>query len=530
FSWSKRTLAKLMRRQITSMSAACLPDVYLFPDDIPVNLAVPDDLFKLSALFPGRELYLVAGSDVILNASAYRQEGIGTAATYNHILFTRVDTAHVDDPRKATDILKGKIVSLSLPAYYESASSTQIRDYIDKDMDIGMLVDPVVQDFIYARGLYLRMPQYKREITALASGGCEVRESGTYYDAAFRDGAGTVRARIRAKSVGVTDLYDALDGLRGAAEIVRKLASGRILLIEQTEGGGEELRALLCDLLARSLVREHTYALYRCREEAETDFAAQAGFLPVPGQSDLLYADMRSPLVLIEDALQRIKEPFASDEAVAAAVMSTRPSLRRAIANLFPGKLLLCFDMEAINAGLIEKVRACNGVADVPPGEKRYGKYMCVPYGKILADTIVPNTVTKALHADKVFHADESGFDIMESPGYSPLVNQVKTLKSFRRPVLLIDDLLHNGYRLEKLDPLFRQEGVEIERIIVGVLSGRGLDLMREQKREVDCEYFIPNMLYWFTESLLFPFIGGDSVSGEIGARDYPPSINLILP
>ena len=53
---------------------------------------------------------------------------------------------------------------------------------------------------------------------------------------------------------------------------------------------------------------------------------------------------------------------------------------------------------------------------------------------------------------------------------------------------------------------------------------------MREQNREVDCEYFIPNMLYWFTESLLFPFIGGDSVSGEIGDRDYPPSINLILP
>jgi hypothetical protein len=221
---------------------------------------------------------------------------------------------------------------------------------------------------------------------------------------------------------------------------VRKLASGRILLVEQPEGGGEELRQLLCDLLARSLEREHTYALYLGAGEAEADIAAQAGFLPIPGQGDLLYADMRSPLVLIEDALQRIKEPFASDEAVVAAVLSTRPSLRRAIANLFPGKLLLCFDMEAINAGLIEKVRARNGVADVPPAEKRYGKFMCVPYGKILADTIVPNTVTKALHADKVFHADESGFDITESPGYSLLVNQVKTLKSFRRPVLLIDD------------------------------------------------------------------------------------------
>jgi cytidyltransferase-like protein len=37
FSWSKRTLAKLLRRQIVSMSAANLPDVYVFPDDIPLT-------------------------------------------------------------------------------------------------------------------------------------------------------------------------------------------------------------------------------------------------------------------------------------------------------------------------------------------------------------------------------------------------------------------------------------------------------------------------------------------------------------
>lgn len=531
FSWSKRTLAKLLRRQIVSMSAASLPDVYLFPDDIPVNLAVPDDLSNLRSLFPGRELYIVAGSDVILNASAYRQDGPGTAARYNHILFTRVDTAHPDGTRRAEDILKGKIVSLSLPAYYESASSTQIRDYIDKDMDIGMLVDPVVQDFIYARGLYLRMPQYKRRLTAPAeTGGREVGEKNGVYAAVAKDASGSVLSRIRAESVGVSDLYDALGGRRTAAEAVRRFASGRILLVGQTEGGGEELRALLCELLARSLKKEHTYALYRSKGEDDRDAARQTGFLPVPGEDDLLYADMRAPMVLIEDVLQRIKEPFAGDEAVREAVASTRPSLRRAIADMFPGRLLLCFDMEAINAGLIEKVRACNGVSSYPPGDRRLGNYMCVPYGKILADTIVPNTVTKALHADKVFHADEGGFDITEAPGYSPLVNQIKTLKSFRRPVLLIDDLLHNGYRLEKLDPLFREQGVEIERIIVGVLSSRGLDLMREQKREVDCEYFIPNMQYWFTESLLFPFLGGDSVSGEIGVRDFPPSINLILP
>jgi len=530
FSWSKRTLAKLLRRQIVNMSAANLPDVYLFPDEIPVNIAVPEDLKNLSNLFRDRELYLVAGSDVILGASAYRQSGPGTAATYHHILFSRVETAHSDDNRRAEDILRGRVISLSLPAYYESASSTQIREYIDKDMDIGMLVDPVVQDFIYARGLYLRMPQYKQEISAIATRRCEVRETGDEYAASYKSTDGDILARIRSRSVSVTDLYDVLGEMRGSAETVRRLASGRIIWIEETSGSGEPLRALLCDLLARSLIREHTYALYRCADKSEREIAEQLGFLPVNGQETLLYADMRAPLVLLEDTLQRIKEPFASDEAVRAAVESTRPALRRSICAMFPGTLLLCFDMEAINDGLIEKVRALNGVSNVPPTEKTLGRAMCVPYGKVLAETIVPNTVTKALHADKVFHANESGFDIDESPGYSPLTNQIRTIKSFRRPVLLIDDLLHNGYRLEKLDPLFREQGVEIERIIVGILSGRGLDLMREQKRNVDCEYFIPNMRYWFTESLLYPFIGGDSVAGGTVERDYPPSINLILP
>ncbi len=530
FSWSKRTLARLLRRQIVSMSSANLPDVYLFPDDIPVNIAMQEDLKTLSRLFCDRELYLVAGTDVILNASAYRQSGPGTAATYHHILFSREDGAHGEDTRRAEDMLRGRVVLLSLPAYYESASSTQIRDYIDKDMDIGMLVDPVVQDFIYARGLYLRMPQYKFEISAISQRRCEVREAGDEYAAIYRGEEGEPLARIKSRSVNVTDLYDVLGEMRGAAETVRRLASGRILWIEEASGAGEPLRTLLCDLLARSLIREHTYALYRCEAESEREIAEQLGFLPVANQSALLYADMRAPLVLIEDTLQHIKEPFASDEEVRRAVESTRPALRRSICALFPGTLLLCFDMEAINDGLIEKVRSLNGVSNIPPAEKTLGRAMCVPYGKILAGTIVPNTVTKALHADKVFHANESGFDIMESPGYSPLANQIKTIKSFRRPVLLVDDLLHNGYRLEKLDPLFREQGVEIERIVVGILSGRGLDLMREQKRNVDCEYFIPNMLYWFTESLLYPFIGGDSVAGGIAERDYPPGINLILP
>ncbi len=87
FSWSKKTLPKLLRRRIVSISTADQWDTYLFPDEIPVNIAMPDDLARLRQLFPGRDVYLVAGSDVIANASAYKHTEPGTAADYDHIIF-----------------------------------------------------------------------------------------------------------------------------------------------------------------------------------------------------------------------------------------------------------------------------------------------------------------------------------------------------------------------------------------------------------------------------------------------------------
>lgn len=536
FSWSKKTLPKLLRRQIASMSVADQWDVYLFPDDIPVNIAIPEDLELLRSLFSGRDMYIVAGSDVILNASAYTVEAPGAAACYDHIVFLRIDENRaVLDDHKVQDILKGKLIMLSLPAYYESASSTQIREYIDKDLDIAMLVDPVVQEFIYSQGLYLREPQYKRQIAAHALSFKFQKKADTYtVRLCERVASGAELGRVSGKTLSIPGLYEALGSME-AAEQVRLCTSGKILLLQKpltpSQDAERVLLPLCNELLARSLASDHTYAIYRAEPgDSMPPLLEQMGFLPVPGQADVLYVDMRSPMVIILDAFERIKEPLHSDPSVIEAVLKTRPKLRCALCSLFPGKLLLAFDAELLNDALLDKVQSCNGVLDVPAGERRLGPCMCVPYGKVLSGVTVPNTVTKALHADKRFFADLSGFGITEFPGYSQLLNQVRTLKSFRRPVLLVDDLLHNGYRMEKLDPLFKEEGVEIARILVGILSGRGRDLMLRQDRKVEFQYFIPNLLYWFNESLLYPFLGGDSVEGGSQTLSLLPSINLILP
>ncbi len=541
FSWSKRTLPKLLRRKIVHISVADQWDTYLFPDDLPINIAMPQDLAALRAVFPGREVYLVAGSDVIRNASAYRTDAPGCAAEFDHIIIRRPAAEEAGLP-PVSSLLRGKLIEFFLPEQLESISSSRIREYIDKNLDVSALVDPIVQAYIYEYGLYLRSPMLKHVLKPqdYAFGTPDTQDAPPELFeflhrtqrpsavALYRRGERRPIAWACGHTTGIAELYGELHDVE-ACSAVRRCTSGKLLMIDRICADGEQTRALLNELLVRSLRSDHTYALCRCTgDDALQNALEQLGFLPVEGAPGLYSVDMRAPMVLIQDVLLCIKEPHHDAQEVLEAIRAARPRLRRALGALYPGKLLLCFDAELLNQSLMFKVQQHNNV--LGSTGKHLGSLMCVPYGKILSDEIVPNTVTKTLHADKSFAPAGGSFSVVEYPGYSPLETQVRTIKAFRRSVILVDDLLHKGYRIGKLNPLFEREGLEISRIIVGILSGRGQDLMREQHRQVDCEYFIPNLHYWVTESLLYPFIGGDSVSERPTAGRMLPSANLILP
>ena len=273
---------------------------------------------------------------------------------------------------------------------------------------------------------------------------------------------------------------------------------------------------LVNELLARSLASDHTFALARC----EGEWLEELGFSPVEDAEGLLCVDMRAPIVLIQDVLLCIKKPHHDEPQVRAAVENARPRLRRALCALYPGRLVLSFDAELLNQSLMYRVQNFGGVLGAPAGQ--LGRAMCVPYGKILSDEIVPNTVTKTLHVDKTFAPDGSSFSVPAYPATTPCAIGARAIKAFRRPVILVDDLLHNGYRLDKLSPVFAAaEELEIRTVVVGILSARGRDLMEVQGRQVD-PIFIPNLHYWVTESLLYPFLGGDSVGTPAPGRMLP--------
>ena len=565
FSWSKKTQPSLVRRQIVSMSVADEFDVYLFPHDIPVNLATPEDLDRLRQVFAGRELYLAVGSDVVANASSYRAApSPGSVHSLNHIVFRRSSGAEGQEIEADLSRISGRVIQLQLPTHLEDISSTRIRENIDLGRDISSLIDPVVQDFIYRNSLYLREPQYKQILRAgdlvfshisqpnrllweeVTEALLQARAPAPQTDP--RDGvcllrSGGPRSRLLGfltlRTVNSGSLYEALEDPE-LADFVRRRTAGKIRLLTSltvvpgAAGGHDVGQLLMTEALSRAISEDCGYAVwYGPASEDTLDLLERQGFVraELPSRQPLLLVDMRSPSVLLQNIPTTLKEPFSSDPAVLKAVKAAHRNMQRALTGLYPGSLILSLNAEVIYHRLVRKIVDLNGVPAEPTVPRVLGPKMCVPFGKILRGNAIPNTVTKTIHTDKVFAQDLRSFTIESFPGYAPLESQIRTIHSFRRPVILVDDLLHSGTRINALDPLFRQEGVVIDQVLVGLLSGRGRDLIAAKGLSVDSVYFIPNMESWFVESTMYPFIGGDTVGhDEPSVPGLTPAVNLILP
>lgn len=578
FSWSKKTQPRMIRRKIITMSVADEGNVYIFPDDEPINIANPEDLAKLRQMLPDKDLYVVVGSDVIINASSYKaQPSENSIHTFNHVVFRRESAEEgekkQDDLTEAYRMISGRVVELTLPVHLEDISSTRIRENIDYNRDISNLIDTVAQNYIYDNSLYLREPQYKsimqtktirfepllhRYSNIISDLEQEIKARGhnfyrlkDYLDrsevrtTALRDGGrgDRVCALAAMREITTAGLYEEFRDAQIAAYL-REKATGRIMVI-----GGiyfshdttirDIVQLLLTETISQALQEDVTYAVYHpvVGEDKNRKILSalkRQGFseIVIEGRHTGIYeVDMKSPLSVFQNMDTVLKAPFDKNEKILEVMEQAHIDLQMALTRLYPGNLVLSFNSGVMHHKIINMVTKENGVLSEPAKVRKLGPYMCVPFGKILRGMAVPNTVTKTLHTEKRFDPDLKGFSIEEYPYYSPIANQIKTIKSFGRPVILVDDLLHKGYRMQELDPILKANNVEVSKLVVGLLSGRGKDLMTIQGRKVDSAYFIPNLKSWFVESSLYPFIGGDGVKREYETdSSLQASINLILP
>ncbi|MGN0136940.1 nicotinate-nicotinamide nucleotide adenylyltransferase [Anaerotignum sp.] len=567
FSWSKKTQPHLVRRKILDISVANEENIYLFPENIPINIANPKDLHRLRSLFPGKEVYMVAGSDVVRNASSYRLPTVADAIqTFPHILFLRESGEEKAEREESPyTCIQNEVIELKLPAYFEDISSTRIRENIDQNRDISNLIDPVAQNYIYENSLYLREPQYKQLLKTKAveilhldgeEGTTvlkELAETEEYLSSALQqpasrmtivfdqEGKGRPDAVMVYRHLATTELYGEFGDMDTAAYI-RENTSGKIVLLtacwtREHSKIDDLCQILLTETLAKCLSEDFTYAIFSPQKGdipfQQREVFQRQGFLTLKGNRErqIYVVDMKNPVTLYHNMQTALKEPFNGNERVLRTLTEAHHRFQSALTKLYPGELVISFDAGILQNQLIDLITKANHVPKEMLPVRTLGKKMCVPFGKILKGIAIPNTVTKMLHTEKAFQPDIRSFRIKEFPQYLPLDAQVRTIKSFRRPVILVDDLLHKGYRIRELDPIFKQENVDIDRIIVGVLSGRGRDLMEIQGRKAESAYFIPSLRAWFVETSMYPFIGGDAVEREGEQKgNLLPSVNLELP
>lgn len=561
FSWSKKTQPYRLRRRIAAMAVADVFHVSIFPEDFPVNIANPENLHELRAAFPGRSVSIVVGSDVVLHASSYKKSVTPDSIhTFDHVVFRRTEP---DAELADYSCITGKVLELTLPPQLEEISSTRIREAVDANRDISNLIDPTVQEFIYRRGLYLREPQDKpvlrTEDLSFLPASPETAEKFLRTMLSVPTAA-ALRAQIESRGDDVMVCRDTDGTILGAASyacldsarlfarlgdpalsgLVRQNAGGRTLLISglfvpRGERQSDLCQLLITEVLTLALSREFTYALYLPLEGAVSGYGRQLltlqGFVPAGDSTDALAVDMRCPIVLSRNVDTAVKAPFSSSPRVLAAIAAAHRRLQAALTKLQPGSLVLSLSAGVIYHRLLQRITGRNGVPAEPTTPRVLGPDICVPYGKILRGVAVPNTVTKTLRTDKVYEPDLSSYSIEAYPDYSPLADQVRTIHAFDRPVILVDDMLHDGKRIRRLAPLFAQTNTPVDQVLVGYLTGMGRDLMEQLGYDVDAIYYLPNLRLRFVESTLYPFIGGDTVRrSEALPGGLQPAVNRILP
>ena len=561
FSWSKKTQPYRLRRRIAAMAVADVFHVSIFPEDFPVNIANPENLHELRAAFPGRSVSIVVGSDVVLHASSYKKPVTPDSIhTFDHVVFRRTEP---DAEPADYSCITGKVLELTLPPQLEEISSTRIREAVDANRDISNLIDPTVQEFIYRRGLYLREPQDKpvlrTEDLSFLPASPETAEKFLRTMLSVPTAA-ALRTQIESRGDDVMVCRDTDGTILGAASyacldsarlfarlgdpalsgLVRQNAGGRTLLISglfvpRGERQSDLCQLLITEVLTLALSREFTYALYLPLEGAVSGYGRQLltlqGFVPAGDSTDALAVDMRCPIVLSRNVDTAVKAPFSSSPRVLAAITAAHRRLQAALTKLQPGSLVLSLSAGVIYHRLLQRITGRNGVPAEPTTPRVLGPDICVPYGKILRGVAVPNTVTKTLRTDKVYEPDLSTYSIEAYPDYSPLPDQVRTIHAFARPVILVDDMLHDGKRIRRLAPLLAETNTPVDQVLVGYLTGMGRDLMEQLGYDVDAIYYLPNLRLRFVESTLYPFIGGDTVRrSEALPGGLQPAVNRILP
>ncbi len=577
FSWEKQATPNLIRKNITCMSVADEVGIYMYPDDFPTNIGSNLSMGTLKSNFPDSEVYIVINEQTLLKSDCYKMpKRKNSIHNFSHIIIQESGKSESNAYREHIDYLiskiEGKVKVLDLPKSYEEILSCETKDYISENADLSDLIDPLAQKYIYEHGIYQSKPRYKSLIRSISID-VEIAkdfDSELLHQLTQSFFADSDKAQRRIEKIAIKqdsrilllkdiekngeiigfsifhrirtrDIYSEFKD-SSISNHIYDIAVGNIafingIFIKHNTRYTKLEYMVLTETLAYCLANEYDFSLYCNTISQKADLSVDEllddfGYIKLKTNKEdnaVFAVNMTNPCTLYMDIRTTMKEPYKGSAAVGRVITKTRRRLMKAIAELYPGNLMLPFDRAMLHETLIKKICKENGVQIAETDI--LGASVCVPYGTILHDNIIPNTITKSLHTEKYFNPDVQSYNIGAFPYYLDLDIQLRIVNSFGKPIILVDDLLNKGYRINTLGPILNREKVEVKKVIVGILSDRGKELAEKKGWEVDSAYYVPKLRVWFNESAMYPFIGGDALwRGAYPMRNLLPSVNLMLP
>ncbi|MBN2796316.1 MAG: hypothetical protein JXR88_12975 [Clostridia bacterium] len=580
FHWKRRTQPSLIRKQIAEMTIGDQFYLYTFPQNLPIHLKRKEDLNQLKRLFEDKKIYLIIGEDALLHDSIYQQED-HPVYEWPHIIYKRSNFNYAEEDKAIIESriqhIAGGALIRTLKEEFETIDVDQIRRNIDNNWDGFNVIDDLATRFINSRNIYKNEPQFKSivPITPIRLELQKLKDEknlealcenfGMNYNyLTYLQGRNPLdlnqeplperyilkimhetEQKIVALSIFAMaepkNLFDEIKCLDILEEIANKKLN-KILIIDYVlMKPTHDIHALdqiiLTETLMISISKGYQYGVVKWLNQQDVSpdihgVLLRSGFKEYEchyTKQQLFGVDMSSPVVLNLDGTTRMKSAYRQNDEIREQIKLVRSDLQHAIVNLYPGCLVLSFDRSMLYNHLIRLITSQNDVS-IHHGTS-LGSHMCVPYGDIFKRWLLPNTITKAFHTERYYKPTLEEYDVKAYPGYLSIENQVKVLKAFDLPIILVDDILDKGKRLEAFQVPLQESGVTISQVVVGILSERGKKKFNDKKIAVKGAYYIPNIKVWFNEADLYPFIGGDSVERPSNVSQYGLiSANLMLP
>lgn len=539
FNWKNKLLPFKERQDIAFQKTASNFNVFVFPSCFPINIANPKDVKKLIKIFKNKDLYLVLNYNQIAQNLVNKQRQHKNALyNCNYILHNRNSMDNNINIESIIDKINGNVVELNLNKSYREDVIYKSVGYkrkfkVDIIEDISKnIVDEIGRYIFMYTDLYKNIGEEldNKNISLLV-----IREN---------NNNDKIVGFSAFHKISLADVFKEFKNL-DIANYVRKNTSGKIVIIDGMynipyEEGNSLEQILLMETLSYCLKNDFTYAIYH-NTLLDYDSKNVHEVLKLYGfnklnccdnDKDIYCVDMKFPICLTLDIENLINKEFLKSSRIRSIIEETRNKIKLYLTKLFPGSLIMSFDVSMLQNSLVNQVCSINKVSsDDLFNNNELGKYICVPYGNIFNGKYIPNTVTKSLHLEKFYNYNLREYKILNSRNCLDITTQLKTIKSYNRPVILVDDILHYGDELNYLDSLLKNNDVSVEKIVVSILSSNGKDLMDMHDRHVECEYFVPNLRLWLKESRLYPFIGGYSILTDNDMNyDLIPSVNNILP